>query len=250
MQPIRGGLMLWCAWLAGCSLVYSPADRQLGPGEQGSPIQRSDDEDDTPHSDEGAQQSDDEPSDVDVADDDQTDEVPETDETADLSPDDDIDDGEPDAGLDAGDVDPDEIETDLDETDPDAGGGMCGGSSGNWAGCGGDDCGVCAEKLAEFPRYLENHPACNPSSRCSGAYTTCDADCPTPTDADRDVQQCNGTPGTWAGCRGTGCWVCNELLQGYPRYAENHPGCIVNYTCDGQHYTCNAACPAPTEADR
>lgn len=60
---------------------------------------------------------------------------------------------------------------------------------------------------------------------------------------------CNGTPGQWAGCRGNGCAVCSELLTSAPCYLFNHPSCSRNDTCAGQHFTCNAACPAPSGAD-
>lgn len=62
---------------------------------------------------------------------------------------------------------------------------------------------------------------------------------------------CDGIgDGTWNGCRGTGCHVCQEQLAGYDCYFQNHPGCILNTTCAGQFYDCDAACPAPTAADR
>jgi hypothetical protein len=252
MRPIRLELMLASTWLAGCSLVYSPADRQLGPDEQNSPIHRSDDDDndDGSRGDAGPHNVVDDQSSVDDLDDDDMsviDETPETDESEDWNPDDDVDESKPDAGLDAGDVETDEDETDEDETEPDAGeGGMCEGTSGNWDGCRGDGCSVCTEKIAAFPLYLQNHPECVPNSTCNGEYYTCNARCPAPTEGD----ECHGSPGGWQGCRGSGCWVCAELLVDYPRYAQNHPSCIVNTTCDGQHYTCNAACPAPTDADR
>jgi hypothetical protein len=244
MKPMRLGWMLSSAWLAGCSLVYSPADRQLGPDQQGSPVHRSDDENELVRDDAGRSLIDEGTSSDDVEETDQTesdmssDWTPD-DEEVDMSPDESPDERDAGAGLDAGDVDPD-------ETEPDAGP-MCGG--GDWQGCRAD-CAVCMDKLAEYPRYLQNHPQCPAGPSCNGTFGACDARCPEPTDADRDVLECNGSPGGWNGCRGTGCWVCNELVQAYPRYAQNHPACIVNYTCSGQFYTCNAACPAPTEADR
>ena len=61
---------------------------------------------------------------------------------------------------------------------------------------------------------------------------------------------CDGTPGQWNGCRGTGCFVCAEKLTEFPRYFQNHPACVKNDTCAGQFFTCNASCPAPTDADR
>jgi hypothetical protein len=64
-----------------------------------------------------------------------------------------------------------------------------------------------------------------------------------------EVVECDGTPGEWAGCRGNGCAVCAEQVQGYTRYFQNHPRCVLNTTCDGSFFTCNALCPAPTMAD-
>jgi hypothetical protein len=61
---------------------------------------------------------------------------------------------------------------------------------------------------------------------------------------------CNGTgDGTWNGCRGTGCHVCQEKVSGYGCYFINHPNCILNTTCAGLFFDCDAACPPPTEAD-
>jgi hypothetical protein len=126
----------------------------------------------------------------------------------------------------------------------------CDGSPGQWNGCRGNGCLVCTELLADYPLYVQNHPGCVANSTCDGQFFTCNDRCPAPTDADRaQPQECNGTPGEWDGCRGTGCWVCAEQLQGYTHYVQNHPRCVVNTTCDGQFYTCNADCPAPTMAD-
>jgi len=60
---------------------------------------------------------------------------------------------------------------------------------------------------------------------------------------------CNGTPGQWSGCRGTGCNVCAELVSNAPCYFRNHPNCNSNTTCGGSYFTCNANCPAPSGAD-
>lgn len=65
------------------------------------------------------------------------------------------------------------------------------------------------------------------------------------------ARRCDGTPGTWSGCRGSGCWVCSELLSNYPHYFDHPPSCVRNDTCGGNGYgTCNAACSSPTDADR
>ena len=128
--------------------------------------------------------------------------------------------------------------------------GQCDGTQGQWDGCRGTGCWVCSEKLVDFPRYLQNHPNCVKNDTCAGQFFTCNAACPAPTDADRDPAMCNGTQGQWDGCRGTGCFVCSEKVNAYPLYFQNHPSCVKNDTCAGQFFTCNAACPAPTDADK
>ncbi len=128
--------------------------------------------------------------------------------------------------------------------------GQCDGTQGQWDGCRGTGCWVCSEKLVDFPRYMQNHPNCVKNDTCAGQFFTCNAACPAPTDADRDPAMCNGTPGQWNGCRGTGCFVCSEQTKDYPLYFQNHPSCVKNDTCAGQFFQCNAACPAPTDADK
>lgn len=65
------------------------------------------------------------------------------------------------------------------------------------------------------------------------------------------VAACNGDSANgWAGCQGTGCFVCSEKVTGYPNYFRNHPNCISNSTCNGGYGNCNANCPAPSNADR
>lgn len=123
---------------------------------------------------------------------------------------------------------------------------LCNGSSGGWVGCRGDGCSVCAEKLGNYPLYFHNNPACKRNDTCNNQFYTCNANCPAPDNADR----CDGTPGQWAGCRGTGCSVCAELVANYKCYFKNHPLCLRNTTCAGLYYTCNANCPAPTSADQ
>ena len=122
---------------------------------------------------------------------------------------------------------------------------LCNGTSGGWVGCRGDGCSVCMEKLANYPLYFHNNPACKRNDTCAGQFYTCNVNCPAPDAAD----QCNGTPGQWSGCRGTGCSVCAELVASYPCYFKNHPLCQRNTICGGQYFTCNANCPAPTAAD-
>jgi|GEM_PF-1552217 hypothetical protein len=122
----------------------------------------------------------------------------------------------------------------------------CNGSSGQWSGCRGTGCSVCAEKVKDYPLYFKNHPLCDKNDICGGSYFTCNQNCPAPGSADR----CDGTPGTWAGCRGNGCSVCAELVKDYPCYFKNNPACVQNEICGGLYFTCNQNCPAPTEADR
>ncbi len=128
----------------------------------------------------------------------------------------------------------------------------CNGTAGQWAGCRGNGCSVCAEKLTQFPNYFKNHPSCVKNTTCAGQFFTCNAKCPAPTDADRATSpnMCDGVAGGWQGCRGTGCWACSELTDAYPYYFANHPSCTKNVTCDSQFYTCSANCPAPTVADK
>jgi len=60
---------------------------------------------------------------------------------------------------------------------------------------------------------------------------------------------CDGSPTGWRACRGSGCWVCSEMVKDYPAYFINHPSCTKNDTCAGQFYACSDACPAPTAED-
>jgi len=126
----------------------------------------------------------------------------------------------------------------------------CDGTSGEWDGCRGSGCSVCAEKLTEFPRYIQHHPSCTRNDGCAGQFFTCNAACPAPSDVDRDPALCSGSSGGWAGCRGSGCSVCAEKLIGFPHYFQNHLACAQNDGCAGQFFTCNALCPAPSDADR
>lgn len=80
---------------------------------------------------------------------------------------------------------------------------------------------------------------------CEAVFDRAPAQCESPEDVD-----CDGTPGQWAGCRGLGCWVCEELVRDYPYYFDHNPCCKRNTTCAGRYFTCNAKCPAPTDADR
>ncbi|MEP7052366.1 MAG: hypothetical protein ABJB12_18510 [Pseudomonadota bacterium] len=125
---------------------------------------------------------------------------------------------------------------------------VCAGGNTSWVGCQAPACGACtsAPELINHPLYFQNHPNCAAMTSCPGARTACGAACPPPTDADL----CNGTTGQWRGCRGTGCYVCEELVTNYPKYFEHHPNCVKNGSCAGTGYaTCNANCPAPVLGD-
>lgn len=64
---------------------------------------------------------------------------------------------------------------------------------------------------------------------------------------------CNGAPAQeagWDGCRGSGCAVCSEVIDAYPKYFEHHRNCSRNTTCAGQFFRCSSNCPPPTDADR
>lgn len=127
----------------------------------------------------------------------------------------------------------------------------CNGTPGEWNGCRGTGCSVCTELVANFPYYYQNHPSCQRNTICYGQYFQCNAACPPPTEQDRTYPaQCNGSPGQWDGCRGTGCSVCAEKVANYPCYFTNHPRCAENNICYGQYYQCNDSCPAPTAADQ
>ena len=118
--------------------------------------------------------------------------------------------------------------------------------TGAWQGCAPSGCLVCPDRVAAFPLYLKNHAYCALSADCRGAHAACSGDCPAPAATD----QCDGTPGVWAGCRGNGCWVCTELVVDYPNYFAHHPNCIANAQCNSSYFTCSAACATPTAADR
>lgn len=125
------------------------------------------------------------------------------------------------------------------------GGPICWGNS-NWSGCRGTGCTTCSEKTGGYPLYRYNHPHCGMSTTCSNSFSPCSTNCPAPTAAD----SCGGTTGQWAGCRGSGCTVCQEKLTQYPNYARRHPMCSISTTCANQFYTCNVNCPAPTDLDK
>lgn len=123
---------------------------------------------------------------------------------------------------------------------------FCNGTEGNWKGCRGSGCLVCAELTEGFPNYFRNHPNCLPSHSCEGRYFTCSANCPPPSAED----SCDPVPNGWKGCK-FGCGVCVSEITEYPRYFENHPNCIPMVgTCSGEPGVCGAACPKPEASDR
>lgn len=80
----------------------------------------------------------------------------------------------------------------------------CDGSPGQWPGCRGNGCAVCAELVGNAPCYFLNHPACARNTTCAGQYFTCNDACPPPTSADYN---CTQPPPTGPFC---GDLVCNN----------------------------------------
>ena len=124
----------------------------------------------------------------------------------------------------------------------------CDGTAGEWLGCRGNGCFVCAEKLDGYPCYLTNHPGCSPNYGCDGGYYTCNSKCPMPTAA--DACACVPSASGWAGCKGTGCGVCKELTADYACYFVHHPACEPDAACNGSYAACDEThCPPPSAAD-
>jgi hypothetical protein len=80
------------------------------------------------------------------------------------------------------------VSTAIVQGDPDAGDpitpGACDGTPGQWEGCRGNGCAVCAEFVANYNCYFRNHPACALNSTCGGFVGPCNDNCPQPTAAD------------------------------------------------------------------
>ncbi len=53
--------------------------------------------------------------------------------------------------------------------------------------------------------------------------------------------------GSYEGCRGNAFAVCAENVD--PSYYYNHSSCERNPVCDGEYYSCDEACPAPTASE-
>lgn len=66
-----------------------------------------------------------------------------------------------------------------------AAGGVCAKKKSTFKGCKGGPCKICAEKIADYPNYLANHPACVVNDKCKGGFVKCSVSCPAPTEADR-----------------------------------------------------------------
>jgi hypothetical protein len=101
-----------------------------------------------------------------------------------------------------------------------------------WSGCANGTPNTCYHTYFDAAHCGSSCTQCNYGDACN--YGVCET--------------CNGDT-NFQGCRGSGCWVCEEIVANYPHYFDNHPACLPNKTCAGQYYTCNHKCPAPTAAD-
>jgi hypothetical protein len=118
----------------------------------------------------------------------------------------------------------------------------------DWIACNGT-CGMCADMVAAFDLYFQNHPRCRAATtRCEGATRTCNSDCPRPTISD---VSCRASAAGWQGCVISGCAIDPAAVEAYPGYFTAHPFCHpANVTHSGNRVGCSAACPPPTESDR
>jgi len=91
-------------------------------------------------------------------------------------------------------------------------------------------------------------PVTETLSECGQAFLCVQATC----QAINSIEEvCLVTPeGPWAACRGSGCAVCAEKVEGYPLYFRRRPGCIPNTTCNGEYFSCRTGCTQPTSDDR
>lgn len=101
--------------------------------------------------------------------------------------------------------------------------GSCDGTPGQWAGCRGNGCAVCAELLTNYPCYQQHHPGCFVNNTCAGVFGTCNAHCPAPSAADACApppppgfcgdgicnasigENCSSCPSDCGPCGGGGC---------------------------------------------
>jgi hypothetical protein len=114
----------------------------------------------------------------------------------------------------------------------------CEGVSGMWSGCPyPNGCQVCAELVANYPCYFQNHPNCSSNGSCGGLYFACSNDCPAPTQADTCAPpptcsvgaSCANAGGGWVYCEGS----CESVYAVDDCYAS----------CDGQLFYCPNAPP-------
>jgi hypothetical protein len=106
----------------------------------------------------------------------------------------------------------------------------CEGVAGQWQGCRGTGCSVCAELVANYPCYFQNHPNCSSNSLCGGLYFTCSDACPAPTQADTCSTPCNAT----ASCANAGGG--SAFCSGSNNSCFAVDDCYA--TCDGSYYYC------------
>jgi hypothetical protein len=132
----------------------------------------------------------------------------------------------------------------------------CDGSPGQWPGCRGNGCAVCAELVGNAACYFPNHPACARNTTCAGEYFTCNDACPQPTSADFSLPPCRGPcgnglcdvnescticPEDCGSCCGNGTCGGNESCETCP---EDCGSCCGNGTCDNNESceTCPGDC--------
>jgi hypothetical protein len=116
-----------------------------------------------------------------------------------------------------------------------------------WLGCVAS-CGACDTVLAPFDLYFQHHPTCqHGGTSCTGAYTSCPAECPLPSGEDASCLPL--TEGSWNGCRESGCAVDASAVAAYPGYFHAHPFCSPG-SGSGPLTGCARLCPPPTEDER
>jgi hypothetical protein len=127
----------------------------------------------------------------------------------------------------------------------------CDGSPGQWPGCRGNGCAVCAELVGNAPCYFANHPSCVPNTTCNGEYFECNDACPQPTFADFCLcgngpctggETCESCPADCGPCPcGNGTCGGGETCESCPADCGS---CCGNGTCDGSENcdTCPADC--------
>jgi len=85
---------------------------------------------------------------------------------------------------------------------------QCNGTPGQWNGCRGNGCAVCAEKVTNAPCYFQNHPSCTRNTTCAGQFFTCNEACPAPSGADLDCNSCGACPPPACGTCADGSQCC------------------------------------------